>query len=465
MKRYTLLILAVFFCVTTLILRAQEMVIIPGGVFEDGDRAEVTGDHVRVRSGPTLEHRIITKVNRDVSVTILERGEAPVEIKQMKNYWYKLKIEESGVEGWMFGSFLRKSTPAIITKKDPVVPLEQTVSSNLNSAVEDNLLKIFDLGLISQPRSILTTGDLNRNGLPEIIFINGEERRRSWNLIGYEGDTRGTGKNNFTEAYRLEMRNNDLDGVRLFEDDWLEEPLVISSGHAFSYIYSYDANTNLLRLLYKINSPILTIGNLDGKSPYLIYLQKNRVTDNDGTETYYIHAARFEKQRNRILLHEKLSYSFPLPVKKILSFDFTGNSRAEIVCEVGGNEKGGGIVVLSLEEGVIKRVVNSGIATYNDAQFVQMWGVERKNSPMLFLYTTNPEQGSNADTSFGFLSASMQNNNFMVDRFFPVNKMLDDINNNREALFLSTDKTEISFVLMDYDETSGQYRMKRVLIQ
>jgi hypothetical protein len=465
MRKFTPLILTVFFCITAVNLLAQEMVIIPGGVLEEGDEAEVTGDHVRVRSGPTLEHRIITKVNKVASVTILERSETPVEIQQMKNYWYKLKIEESGVEGWMFGHFLRKKAPAISIKKDPNIPLEQITPLKLDTALARNVPEIFDLGHISQPRSILTTGDLNRNGTSEIIFINGEERRRSWNLIGYEADNRGTGKNNFTEAYRLEMRNNDLDGVHLYEDDWLEEPLIVSSGQTFSYIYSLDAKTNLLRLLYKINSPIVTIGNLDGKNPYLIYLQKNRVTDNDGTEIYYIHAARFEKQRNRIQLHEKLSYGYPLPVKKILSFDFTGNSRAEIVCEVGGNEKGGGIVVLSLDEGVIRRVVNSGIATYNDAQFVQMWGVEKKNSPRLFVYTTNPEQGSNVDTSFGFLSASMQNNDFMVDRFYPVNKLLDDINNNREALFLSADKTQISFVLMDYDETSGQYSIKKVLVQ
>ncbi len=464
MRRFIQLILVLFFCVSALNLWAQEMVIIPGGVLEAGDEAEVIGDYVRVRSGPTLEHRIITKVNRDTSVSILERSKTLVEIQQMKNYWYRLKIEESGVEGWMFGHFLQKKAPEISIKEDQSVPVEQTAPLKLDTALSDNLPDIFDLGFISQPRSILTTGDMNRNGNPEIIFINGEERGRSWNLIGYEGDNKKSGKNNFTEAYRLELRNNDMSGIQLFESDVLEEPLIVSSGHTFSYIYSYDANTNLLRLLYKINSPILTIGSLDGTSPYLIYLQKNRVTDNDGTETYYIHAARFEKQRSRLLLHEKLAYDYPLPVKKILSFDFTGNSRAEIVCEVGGNEKGGGIVVLNLEEGVIKRVVNSGIATYNDAQFVQMWGIERKDSPMLFVYTTNPKQGSNVDTSFGFLSASMQNSNFMVDRFYPVNKMLDDINNNREPLLLSVDKTQISFVLMDYDEPSEQYSVKKVLV-
>jgi uncharacterized protein YgiM (DUF1202 family) len=82
---------------------AQELVVLPGGVLQEDDSAEVTGDYVRVRTGPTLEYRILTKVNRGTPVTVLERDEQLVSINDMKNYWYKIRLDKSGIEGWMFG--------------------------------------------------------------------------------------------------------------------------------------------------------------------------------------------------------------------------------------------------------------------------------------------------------------------------------------------------------------------------
>ena len=80
-------------------IHSQEISIIANGTFEKGDTGYVTGDYVRIRSGPTLEHRIIAKANKGTVINVMERGEKVEQIKNMKNYWYRIKIEKTGLEG------------------------------------------------------------------------------------------------------------------------------------------------------------------------------------------------------------------------------------------------------------------------------------------------------------------------------------------------------------------------------
>jgi len=450
---------------------AQEIVIIPNGILQKGDSAEVTGDYVRVRSGPTLEHRILTKVNKRTQVTVLKRGETPVEINGMKNYWYNIKLENSSIEGWMFGIYLRKVEIASPAGK-PETP--SSVKKNIRQVHEAS--PVFrKAGNISMPPSLITTGDLNQNGIPEIIFVYRENRKSYWNVTGYEcggfsetdqGETNSGDQNSlYTQAYSGKFRNTDINSVKILTQGSEGSPFLAVCGDLFSYIYSYDVKRNSLYLAYKIDSPIVASGRLDGENDFLVYLRKNRVTDNDGTITYYINASHFESHRGRIRLKDKITYPLPLPVKKMITYDLDGDNKSEIICEIGGNDKGGGLALLSLANGAITKIVNTGVITYNDAQFIRLWGTAIHDTPKLILYTTDPDKGNNVGISLGFLSVTLSNNHISIDKYYPVNKMLDDINNTRTALLYRTDIEDMPFILLDYDESTQKYTIKKPVLQ
>ena len=445
--------------------RAQELVVLPGGVLQEDDSAEVTGDYVRVRTGPTLEHRILTKVNRGTPVTIIERNEQLVSIKDMNNYWYRVRLDKSGIEGWMFGYFLRKKEEQAPKENAAIPTIEEPIPFKKETSIGAALPHLDNLGSIQEPRSLVTSGDLNGNDTPEIIFLGSEERKRNLHLIGYEAEgNRGT-KKSYSEVYRIELRGADVHSIEVFSGEWLEYPLIVANGKTFSHIYTFDETRNSLKFMFKTDSPLISMGSLDGKQKHIIYLKRNRVPDNDGTITYYVHAATFTMDRGRLSIQDRISYSHPLPVKKLVTYDLTGDSRAEIVCEIGGKESGGGIVILGLGEEGLQRTVNSGIVTYKDNQFVRMWGTTVQDNPRLVLYTTDPENGNDAGTSFGFLLAKLKGNDLLVDRFYPVNKLLDDANNYREALIVGEDNQELPFLVMDYDENKTRYELKRPMYQ
>ena len=119
--------------------RAQELVVLPGGVLQEDDSAEVTGDYVRVRTGPTLEHRILTKVNRGTPVTIIERNEQLVSIKDMNNYWYRVRLDKSGIEGWMFGYFLRKKEEQAPKENAAIPTIEEPIPFKKETSIGQNL--------------------------------------------------------------------------------------------------------------------------------------------------------------------------------------------------------------------------------------------------------------------------------------------------------------------------------------
>ena len=183
------------FCLTVIMLllivgwstSAQELVVLPGGILEKDDKAEVTGDYVRVRTGPTLEYRILTKVNRGTPVTILERGEELVSIKDMKNYWYKIRLDKSGIEGWMYGYFLHKKEEAQPEKQALIPTVEEPIPFEVKeeppiiktAPIGAALPHMDNIGSIQESRSLITSGDVNANGVPEIIFLSSDERNRS----------------------------------------------------------------------------------------------------------------------------------------------------------------------------------------------------------------------------------------------------------------------------------------------
>lgn len=64
-----------------------------------GGWIEITGDNLRVRSGPSTSASILTQVNRGVRARVLD---APDGID-----WVKVNFPDSGIEGWVHRDFVR----------------------------------------------------------------------------------------------------------------------------------------------------------------------------------------------------------------------------------------------------------------------------------------------------------------------------------------------------------------------
>jgi len=420
----------------------QEITIIPNGTLNNSDTALVTGNYVRIREKPSLDGKIITMVNKDTPVTIIKRGKDIIDIKGSKNYWYNIKVEESGIEGWMFGAFLEKKE----TKK--VIHVNKELLSTKTSSPE---AKIKNLGTISEGPSIITIGDLNNNGTEEIIFLNIEHNKSYGNITGYEYS-----EANFKNIYTTKIRSSSVNNLKIFKPGKTNQSIIVLEKDNSSDLYTYDIERNRLRLFYKLQTPILSFGKLDGKDDYFIYLKKNKLIDNDGSVTFYVNISKIAYKGSKITLKNKATYNKPLPVKKMIAFDINNDGNDEIICEIGGKNNGGGIVVLGFKNEKIYKILNSGINTYNDSQFLYMWGTNVKNIPMLILYTTNPLKRNEINNSFGFLYIHIQGNLLTVDKFIPINNILDNINNERKVL----KNAENRFIIIDYNTESKIYNLK-----
>ncbi len=452
MRKRLLSLLALFICVPVLLF-SQQLHVIPNGILDADTRAEVNGDYVRVRSGPTLEHRILTKVNKKTEVTILERGEDVETISDMQNYWYRIRIEESGLEGWMYGQFLT------IKEREP-----QNASTNVSiepiSIREDEpSIVLKELGILEHGHSICATGDLDQNGKEEIIMVGTQNQGRQSTLTGYE-----VSQKSFTKIYTTKVRNPSIEKLQIITDPSFAAPIVVASGASYSYFYTYEPTRGMLRLVYKSNCALLTIGRLDGSGPYLVSAHANRNADNDGTVTYQIHVEKMEFSSGRIKLEQPLTYEKPLPVKKLISFDLDGDNKDEIIAEIGGKDAGGGIAVLALRANRLVRVINTGLNIYNHSRFFSMWGVRTGEKPKLVIYSTDPSKGSDAATDFGFIWTSMENGRLQVNSFHPINKMLDDVNNDRTVILFGNGMKEYPFLVLDYERDSSRYSVKEVIL-
>ncbi len=446
-------------------LYAQEMTVVPNGVLEKSDRAEVTGDYVRVRTGPSLKNKILTKVNRGTQVRILDRDKTIAEISEAKNYWYHIKLDKSGIEGWIWGQYLRKIEVVPQTVAKP--PVEQT-DTTIRKTVQPEL-SFLDSGIISQTKSLVTSGDLNNNGITEIIFLNRENRKSYWNLSGYEEAPAASAEENagtsFAKVYSGKLRSADVLSIAVFKQETSGVSFIVLNGALFSYIYSFDPEKKTFYLASKINSPIVTAGQLDGQKDYLVFLKKSRTTDSDGTVTYEIQAAPYESMRGRIRMRGRIEYKNPLPIKKMLTYDMDGDGSDEIICEIGGGEFGGGITILKLKDGTLKKILNTGISTYKNNPFINMWGKNINGNPTLLLYSTDPDAQNNVDTLIGFVSADLDANLLTIRKFIAVSRMLDNINNNRAAVIYDTDIEDMPFLLLDYEEGGNRYTIKRPVLQ
>lgn len=63
----------------------------------------ITGDNVNVRSQPSTDAKVVTKLQKDESFEILDKSEAYQTIGTETDYWYR--IEKEGNPVWVFGAF------------------------------------------------------------------------------------------------------------------------------------------------------------------------------------------------------------------------------------------------------------------------------------------------------------------------------------------------------------------------
>jgi len=260
------------------------------------------------------------------------------------------------------------------------------------------------------------------------------------------------------------VRTTSIDKLQIFSDPSFAAPVVVASGSDYSYFYTYESTKSMLRLVYKLNSAMVTIGRLDGNGPYLIWARENRVPDNDDTVTFQVHSEKMEFSSGRIKLGQPLTYEKPLPLKKLISFDLDGDKKDEIIAEIGGKDAGGGIVALAVRANTLVRVLTTGLNINSRSQFFSMWGVKSAGKPKLVIYSTDPTKGSDAATDFGFIWAVMENGLLHVTTFHPVNKMLDDVNNNRTVILFGNGIKEYPFLVLDYEQETSRYSVKEVIL-
>jgi hypothetical protein len=489
-----------------------------------GDRAVVSGDYVRVRSGPTLEHRILDKVNSGTEVTVLSRGDKPQKIGDSTSYWYQVKLDTEDLSGWIFGAFLRKREPAgkeaesgnaqppalsTDSRSQPASarPLEPAHDVELaRRVVLEQRILLKEIGVIDEGNAEVASGDLDRNGKPELLFLGKGKGGRPSLLNGYEKSTSG-----FDRVYSVNMQSARVGGVEVLSTKTLDYAILAAYGaekrglsvraaagrtaagsegrgtsaerspaagrlpsrgrvrEPYTSLYTYDSGRGALRLVSRLNTPALALGTLDGQNPFLVYLGGNRKTDGDGTATYTLETAMVETRGGRIYLGEKNQYAKPLPVKKLTLFDLDGDGRDEIVAEIGGRDMGGGIAILGLRNGSIAKLVNSGIPTYNDSPFLSLWGARVEGKPQLVVYSTDPSGSNNESSEFGFILASLSEGNLKVDRFCPVNKMLDEVNNGRRIVRFaersegSADR-DFPFLIIDAEGETDRSSVKKAVL-
>jgi uncharacterized protein YgiM (DUF1202 family) len=436
-------------------------------VLQAGERALVTADEVRLRTGPSLEYRIIGSVDTGAGVSILERSTGLQTVGQVSSHWYRVKVDK-GKEGWIFGSFLKKRGAALAAdtgskSPDPEIPAgpaagESSGSDESSQAPEprflDNQVLFAESGTIDQPDSATASGDLDGNGSREILFLSHDERGRM-SLTAFE--PRGE---RFDRVWSTPLSGRDAESISVLETGTGEQLLTVQND-TFSTLYLYDDRRQGLVPVRRVDSPFLALGLLDGRNDYLVHLERTRAGDNDGTVTYTLRASMIEMVRGRMRVLETFSYPYSLPVKKMLAFDLDSDGSDEIVCEIGGTDKGGGLVILGLADGTIHRIENTGILTYEDRPFQGMWGVTRGEQPFLVLYTSDPADSGNMTADVGFVSAVLESGGLRLHRFEPVGSLLDDADTERKVVLYPDSGGQLPFMLLDYRD--GRYLVMQPL--
>ncbi|RKX95361.1 MAG: hypothetical protein DRP84_04450 [Spirochaetes bacterium] len=469
---YRLFIITFLFIVISISGFPQELTIIANGVLRKGIEAVVTGNHVRVRTGPTLNSKIITKVNRGTEVYILERDDKLTKIGKYTNYWYKIKLKSTGKTGWIYGAFLK---PQSHEKKEKIIIPKRNISKKKLPIQDNEHLGFIETGKIENPvySNHIISGDLNLNGKQEIIIAQLSNSRKNsgrYIIIGYESTgalDSSSNSNIYEEIYRFPLGSSNLKDISIINNKDISFPILVVTYEKFSQMYTYNAKRKNLRIIYRLNSPYVTIAKEKQNGLYLVTANRNPTLDYDGTITYYINLTSIKIKGGRFsTTGSKFRFHRPLPIKKLIAFDINQDGSDEIIAEIGGQKYGGGIVVLSINNNNLKQMINTGILTYNSMPFIKMWGTIFKANPALAVYSTNPSNAGDINTEFGLLLFSFTTKTLVTEKFYRVNKMLDDINNYRNIVPITlknekgNDRNNI-FLMIDYKKDQGIYVIKK----
>ncbi|MFW6180722.1 MAG: hypothetical protein ACOC8N_03150, partial [Spirochaetota bacterium] len=425
--------------------------------------------------------RILGSANNGAAVTVLERGDGPEEIGGAKHFWYRVQVDGRDLEGWMFGRFLKKRQVLVVATTDPSPGLsgadpseadleadpdehkqrEQPPSGKTGQAAPraeasflESPVRFREIAVLDHSRSFAVSGDLDRNGQPELLLVS-EEGRGRYRLTGYEA---GEGETGLQQVYAGTVNGRGVRGASVVTTSSGESFLAVE-GEPYSILYRYDTQRGRFIQVRTLDSPLMAAGSLDGSSEHLVHLQRNRSPENDGTVTYTVTASKVEVSGNSLRVLDSVSYPYRLPVKKLLVFDLDGDGREEIVCEIGGKDRGGGVVVLGLRDQALARVEHTGFTTVQDRPFMHLWGVTVDGSPRLVLYTSDPAAGDDLGAEVGFLSATLEEGRLLPQGFRPVNKLLDEVNNGRIVLHHPTGAPQVPFIVLDH-RSGGGYSVK-----
>jgi len=250
---YRLFIITFLFIVISISGFPQELTIIANGVLRKGIEAVVTGNHVRVRTGPTLNSKIITKVNRGTEVYILERDDKLTKIGKYTNYWYKIKLKSTGKTGWIYGAFLK---PQSHEKKEKIIIPKRNISKKKLPIQDNEHLGFIETGKIENPvySNHIISGDLNLNGKQEIIIAQPSNSRKNsgrYIIVGYESTgafDSSSNSNLYEEIYRFPLGSSNLKDISIINNKDISFPILVVTYEKFSQMYTYNAKRKNLRI-------------------------------------------------------------------------------------------------------------------------------------------------------------------------------------------------------------------------
>lgn len=83
---------------------------------ENGDEVVITVDQLRLRESPDIKSNVIKLLKKGELAYVIEESEKKETIKGIESKWFKVKID--GMEGWVFGGFLKKSNRDQVKQTD-----------------------------------------------------------------------------------------------------------------------------------------------------------------------------------------------------------------------------------------------------------------------------------------------------------------------------------------------------------
>lgn len=79
------------------------------GIFSNEKNYFITVDNLRLRENPSDKARIISKINKNTKIEVLEKSKKVQSIRGIVAHWVKIKLTEEDKTGFIFGAYLKNS--------------------------------------------------------------------------------------------------------------------------------------------------------------------------------------------------------------------------------------------------------------------------------------------------------------------------------------------------------------------